>query len=84
MPSNKTSRKGSANAEEDTQTIFALRVVELLGDEEFVAKIKSPIYPHALIEEIQDIKLEITRLHQTVDAKDKLIYELRTESTNSR
>ncbi|KAI0214969.1 hypothetical protein LSAT2_032980, partial [Lamellibrachia satsuma] len=77
MPSNKPSRKGSANAEEDPQNIFALRVLELLGDEEIVAKIKSAIYPHALIEEIRDMKLEITRLHQTIDAKDKLIYELK-------
>ena len=77
MPSNKPSRKGSASAEEDPQNIFALRVLELLGDEEIVAKIKSAIYPHALIEEIRDMKLEITRLHQTIDAKDKLIYELK-------
>ena len=50
---------------------------ELLGDEEFVAKIKSAIYPHALIEEIRDMKLEITRLYLTTDAKDKLIYGLK-------
>ena len=74
MASNKSSQKGCANAEEDPQNIFALRVLELLGDEEIVAKIKSAIYPHALIQEIRDIKLEITRLHQTIDAKDKLIY----------
>ena len=77
MPCNKPSRKGSANAEEDLQNIFALRVLELLGDEEIVAKIKSAIYHHMLIEEIRDMKLEITRLYQTIDAKDKLIYELK-------
>ena len=77
MPSNKSSRKGSANAEEDPQNIFTLRVLGLLGDEEIVATIKSAIYPHALIEEIRDMKLQITRLHQTIDAKDKLIYGLK-------
>ena len=78
MPYNKSSRKGSSNAKEDPQNILALRVLELLGDEEIVAKIKSAIYPHAFIEEIiRDMKLEITRLHQTIDAKDKLIYGLK-------
>ena len=77
MPSNKPSRKGSANAKENPQSIFALRVLELLGDEKIAAKIKSAIYSHALIAEIREMKLEITRLHQTIDAKEKCIYELK-------
>ena len=44
MP-NATPRKGSGNAEEDSQATFTLRVLELLGDTEVVSKIRRALYP---------------------------------------
>ena len=36
-------------------------------------KIKSAIYPHALVDEMRAIKREITRLNDSIAAKDNII-----------
>ena len=56
---------------EDTQAKFTLRVLELLGDKDVVEKIKSATYPHALVDQMHEMKTEITRLNDTIAAKDK-------------
>ena len=72
MPNAKP-RKGSSNAEEDSQATFALRVLEMLGDTEMLSKIKSALYPDALMAELKVFREEITQLHSVVDEKDRVI-----------
>ena len=69
-------RKGSSNAEEDSQATFTLRVLELLGDTEVVSKIKRALYPDDLVAEIKGLRAEITQLRSVVDKKDIVIGEL--------
>ena len=75
MPNAKT-RKGSSNAEEDSQATFTLRVLELLGDTEVVSKIKKALYPDDLVAEIKGLRAEITQLGSIVNEKDRVIGEL--------
>ena len=75
MPNAKP-RKGSSNAEEDSQATFTLRVTELLGDTEVVSKIKRALYPDDIMAEIKGLRAEITQLRNAVDEKDRIIYEL--------
>ena len=41
-----------------------------------VSKIKSVLYPDALMTELRELKTEIIRLHKVIDEKDKIICEL--------
>ena len=66
----------SKSSEEDTQTMFTLRIWELLGNKGVVENIKSVIYIYALVDEMRAMKTEITRLNDSIDAKDKIINEL--------
>ena len=75
MPNAKP-RKGSSNAEEESQATFTLRVLELLGDTEVVSKIKRALYPDDLVAEIKGLRAEITQLRSVVNEKDRVIAEL--------
>ena len=75
MP-NAKQRKGSGNAEEDSQATFTLRVLELLGDTEVVSKIKRALYPDDPVAEIKELRAEITQLRSVVNEKDRVIAEL--------
>ena len=64
-------------SEEDTQAMFILRVLELRGGGgNVVEKVKSAIYPHAIVDEMRAMKTEITRLNDSIDAKHNIIEEL--------
>ena len=41
-----------------------------------MSKIKSVLYPDALMTELRELKTEIIRLHKVIDEKDKIICEL--------
>ena len=51
--------------------MFTLTVLE----KDVVEKIKSALYTHALVDEISMTKTEVSRLNDTIDAKDKIIEE---------
>ena len=75
MPNAKP-RKGSSNAEEESQATFTLRVLQLLGDTEVVSKIKRALYPDDLVAEIKGLRAEITQLRSEVNEKDRVIAEM--------
>ena len=75
MPNAKP-RKGSSNAEEESQATFTLRVLELLGDTGVVSKIRRALYPDDLVAEIKGLRAEITQLRSEVNEKDRVIAKL--------
>ena len=65
-------RKGSSNAEDESQVTFTLPVLELLGHTEVVSKIKRALYLDDLVAEIKGLRADITQLRSEVNEKDRV------------
>ena len=81
----KASRKRSGSSgvlvvgsDDDLQSNFTLRVLEMLGEKEVVDKLRAAMFPSELAEELRAIRTQITRLNETIESKDKVIGDLKT------
>ena len=84
MPKQTQTRKGSesssvlgAGSDEELQSNFTLRVLEMLGDKEVVDKLRTALFPSELAEELRGLLTQITRLNETIESKDKVIDDLK-------
>ena len=65
-------------SDEDIQSNFTLRVLEMLGDKEVVDKLYTALFPSELAEELRGLLTQITRLNETIESKDKVIDDLKS------
>ena len=65
-------------SDEDIQSNFTLRVLEMLGDKEVVDKLRTALFPSELAEELRGLLTQITRLNETIESKDKVIDDLKS------
>ncbi len=82
MPKPSRRRSGSSGVlvvgsdDDDLQSNFTLRVLEMLGDKEVVDKLRAALFPSELAEELRALRTQITRLNETIESKDKVIGDL--------
>ena len=68
---------GSDGAAND-QDHLALRLIELLSDDQVVAKLQKCLFPRELTATIDNLSDRIRRLNENLDSKDELIKSLET------
>ena len=57
-------------SETEEQTELALKLIELLNDDNVLAKLRKTVYPKELEDKLDTINAYIVRLHAQLDAKD--------------
>ena len=70
-------RKTSADDTEE-QAALALRLIEVLNDDNVLKKLKNVLFPEALSEKIDALTITINRLTKQVNEKDETINVLQT------
>ena len=60
-------------SETEEQTELALKLIELLNDDNVLAKLRKTMYPKELEDKLDTINTYIVRLHAQLDAKDERI-----------
>ena len=76
-PSRKRSGVLGVGSEDDLQSNFTLRVLEMLGDKEVVDRLRAALFPSELAEELRALRTQITRLNETIESKDKVIDDVK-------
>ena len=66
-------KKGSLTDDNEEHDAFALRLIELLNDEQVLAKFKTVLFPAALSKKIDELHGVIERLSNKLDLKDAQI-----------
>ena len=73
---------GSDGAADD-QDHLALRLIELLSDDQVVAKLQKCLFPRELTATIDNLSDRIRRLNEKLDSKDELIKSLETSGVST-
>ena len=60
----------------DDQDSLALRLIELLNDDQVIAKLKKSLFPKDLITTVDELSDRIRRLDEKLDSKDEHIKSL--------
>ena len=79
-PKNKTPNTTDDNG--DTPDHLALRLIELLNDDQVIAKLKQALFPKELSDKIEALNNRISQLTAQLDAKDSRIKSLEEKVLN--